>query len=573
MKIPFLLSLLGIFHLAIATSSSNCTFDQISPSKTLTWCPCSNGFFCAKLDVPLDYQNPHLGRASVPMVKYPAQTNSSDGPYQGQILLNPGGPGASGISEALNNANEIQAVAGSNWDIVGFDSRGMWLSEPNANCSANNTISAENITLYSRSVPRVTDEFYDSFIEFGKELGERCEKITGGQRDAGPHMSTATTARDMLSIVKAFAASENGERASKPSHLLNYYGISYGTFLGQTFASMFPDRVGNMVLDGVVSPAGYLTNYTSESVYHLDGIIAAFFIYCHEAGPSECSYYTGSTPKDIYERFNQSFVQLDPRKAEAENWSNATDLEAALLTLKVGLLSAAVSPFSYFTLLPKILLDLESAISAQDIGPLANQLSTSFGDPAPGPAAYENPEWSLGVMCSDQNNRLYNKTLQDLRPQLQVLESESIIGEIWSKAVLGCTGWPIKANEIFAGPFGGDTATPILFVSNTYDPVTPIENAIASAPNYKNAQLLTIDGMGYRRRTVKTSIPLQPTPLDICHRYHVLIVFPWKPPHIHIARMEADILPYQYAYFERKKGEEFEGGRVIFEVGGKRVGF
>ena len=68
-----------------------------------------------------------------------------------------------------------------------------------------------------------------------------------------------------------------------------------------------------------------------------------------------------------------------------------------------------------------------------------------------------------------------SKTLEDLQPLIEGLEKQSIIGEIWSKSMIGCTGWSIKASERFAGPFGGDTLTPILFVSNTYDPVTPIE--------------------------------------------------------------------------------------------------
>jgi pimeloyl-ACP methyl ester carboxylesterase len=388
------------------------------------------------------------------------------------ILLNPGGPGASGVSEALNNGSMIQAVIGTNWDIIGFDPRGMWLSEPVVNCPTNTTL-GQNITLGSRSVPRVSDDFYNSFIQWGKELGERCEETAGGEGDAGPHMSTATTARDMLSIVDAFAETVDGQRASKPSHLLNYYGISYGTFLGQTFASMFPERVGNMILDGVVSPEGYLANATSTGITHVDGIIAAFFIYCYTAGPSDCPYYTGSTPKDIFDRFNSSLVQLDPRKAEVQNWANATDLEEALLALKVELLTAADAPFSHFSTLPNILLNLESAISAQDVAPWTQQLVAVIGNPNPTEA--DHIEWTLGVMCSDQNNTMYNKTLQDLDPLLQELKSQSIIGEIWSKSMLGCTGWPIKASEIFTGPFGGDTATPILFVSNTYDSVTPIE--------------------------------------------------------------------------------------------------
>lgn len=381
------------------------------------------------------------------------------------MLFNPGGPGVSGVATALENAALIQTVAGTNWDIIGFDTRGTGLSKPVANCST-------DATLKSRAVPRISDEFYNSYIQSGKELGERCEKIIGGEKDAGPHMSTAVTARDMLSIVDAFAETEDGSKASKPKHLLNYYGISYGTFLGQTFASMFPERVGNVVLDGVVNPEGYLDNYTSAAVNQLDGIIASFFIYCHAAGKSECAYYTGNSPKDIYERFSRSFEQLNPRKAEVEGWSNATDLQAALLTLKVAFLGVTHEPFSYFSQLPKILLGLESAISAQKINPWTEQLAAIVGDPTP--ANDLNAEWRLGVLCSDQNNKYYKKTLHDLRPQLKELEDQSIVGEVWSKSMLGCTGWSIKSHDTFTGPFGSDTETPILFVGNTYDPATPL---------------------------------------------------------------------------------------------------
>jgi len=234
---------------------------------------------------------------------------------------------------------------------------------------------------------------------------------------------------------------------------------------------MFPERVGNVVLDGVVSPEAYLSNFTPRAIFHLDGVIAAFFIYCHHVGLSDCPYYTGATPMDIYKRFNQSFAQLDPKKAEAESWSNATDLEAALFALKLGLLSAADAPLSYFTSLPQILLDLETAISVQNLT-LWTEAITVIGE---GKVAAPPPEWESGVACSDQNNIWFNRTLEDFRPLINELESQSIIGEIWSHGQLGCLGWPIKATEIFTGPFGGDTATPILFVANTYDPVTPIE--------------------------------------------------------------------------------------------------
>lgn len=347
----------------------------------------------------------------------------------------------------------------------------MYLSKPVANCSVDKSVQTGK--LINRQVPRAADNYYNLFIDFGQELGKDCEMKTGGEQDAGPHMSTATTARDMISIVDAFADTEEGQTAARPSNLLNYYGISYGTFLGQTFASMFPDRVGRVVLDGVVHPEGYLANYTYQSVTHLDGVVAAFFIYCYEAGVSQCSFYTGSSPKDIYDRFNESFVQLDAQKAAAENWSNATEIDTALVVLKVALLTTADTPLSYFSILPDMLLGLENALATQNISAWIAQAETIYGDPML--AGYENPQWTLGVLCSDMENRWYDKTLEDLRPLLAVLEQSSIVGDIWIKSMLGCTGWSIEATETFQGPFGGDTANPILFVGNTYDPVTPFD--------------------------------------------------------------------------------------------------
>jgi pimeloyl-ACP methyl ester carboxylesterase len=101
--------------------------------------------------------------------------------------------------------------------------------------------------------PELSRLYWDQTLEQVKELGAKCEATIGGPQGAGQHMSTAVVAADMLSVVNAFAASERG-KAVKDSSLLNYWGISYGTFVGETFASMYPDRVGRVLLDGVVDP-------------------------------------------------------------------------------------------------------------------------------------------------------------------------------------------------------------------------------------------------------------------------------------------------------------------------------
>ncbi|KAI0970219.1 TAP-like protein-domain-containing protein [Xylaria arbuscula] len=498
MNKSFLLALLGLGSFTTATCSRNCTWDTITPSQSLVWCPCYNGFFCAKLDVPLDYQNTDLGRASVPLIKLPANSNSSYGAYQGMILTNPGGPGGSAIDEVQNNGVAYyQSVVGDNWDIVGFEPRGIYRSEPNINCSAI-VATAQDPTLDSRFVPEVTDEFYTSYIEAGIELGQRCQDAVGGEKDAGPHMSTTTNARDMISIVDAFTKTVDGAKAAKPSNLLNYFGYSYGTFLGQVFASMFPDRVGNMVLDGVLSldlPLGEnLEGITSPA----DGIIALFFIYCFEAGASECSFYSGSSPFDIFNRFNESFVQLDSQRAKSENWANATDIEAALLTLKTTLFDSVAAPAATFSVLSEALVTLEQAIAIQNVALWTKQIAALIGDPTP--TGDVDAELRLGTLCTDQGNKWYNKTLEDLAPTLEHLEEVSIIGEIVSKSMLGCLGWSIESTDVYSGPFGGHTATPILFVGNTYDPIAPSTNAVAAAKKYKNAQAVTVDATGHTSR-------------------------------------------------------------------------
>lgn len=341
-------------------------------------------------------------------------------------------------------------------------------------CSSKAT--AQGGTLKSRRGLTVSEDLHEKFIpwmRYGAEIGSNCARNSGGKLDAGRYMSTAINARDMLSIVDAFSATEDGQRAARPNHLLNYYGISYGTFLGQTFASMFPERVGKMVLDGVVDPEDYVISMTRNNINHLDGVIASFFIYCYESGPSRCSYYTGSSAKDISDQFHRSLARLDVDKAREENWSDATEIDLALTFLKTALLRMVYAPSMEFDTLADALSVFDGAISDEDLGHWIQYARGGFGDPYPSDTTHA--PLRSGVLCSDQNNRWYNKTLQDIMPLVDELERQSIVGAIWARYLMECSGWSIKAEETFTGPFTGDTATPILFVGNTYDPVTPYD--------------------------------------------------------------------------------------------------
>lgn len=182
-----------------------------------------------------------------------------------------------------------------------------------------------------------------------------------GSIDAGPHMTTSVVARDIISILDAYAMSPEGSSVTDP-HLLNFWGFSYGTIIGQTFGSMFPDRVGRVVLDGVVDPDDYSRGKIRTWLQDTDAAFSTFFIYCSMAGPDLCSYHTGSTAQDIFDRFDSIISRLDVDYATEQQWANATLLDIALEGVKLLSFQATYAPFDSFTGLSKVLVNLEDAM-------------------------------------------------------------------------------------------------------------------------------------------------------------------------------------------------------------------
>jgi len=498
MRHMYIAAALGGFGRTIttaATTNSSCTFAGIKSSTELQWCLCETDLLCAKLKVPLDYLNPSQNYAAVPLIKSAATANSSDGPYQGMLVIIPGGPGGSGIDLLTSEIDILRPIIGSNWDIVSYDPRGIFRAEPALGCALNPSLPSANVSR-REAVPRVSDNYYDSFLDYGKELGENCSQRSGAGSDAGPHMSTMVNVRDLLSIVDAYARSPNSQSAAKNASLLNFYAFSYGTVVGQTFASVYPDRVGNAVLDGVLNAEKYRSGWIEDSINHLDGVLALFFIYCSKAGPSLCPYATAnSSAHDIFDRFKTSLTQLKAREAAAEHWANATDVEQALLTLKYNALNTAYFPLTAFGNFAQILVNLETALETGQLEQWTQQTIAQNGDPEP--AGVTDFEYVLGVTCSDQNDLYYGRTREGFQPQIRTLEAQSIIGELWLRNPLGCAGWNIKSGDVFEGRFGGNTTTPMLFVSNTYDPVTPIENSHSAIRIFPRAQIVTVEGSGH----------------------------------------------------------------------------
>lgn len=219
---------------------------NITPSPPpIQWQPCyDDELDCARLDLPMDWQQAEAtnGSASVrrvilAIVRLRAAVPSNSPDYRGPVIFNPGGPGGSGIWSLRDHGKDLQTIVGTNHDIISWDPRGIGASTPRIDCWA----SAQDRVYWDLQDPGVVDAHegavYDAYAR-AAAYSQVCER---NMEESGilEHSSTAYHARDLLAILEA-----TGEKK------LKYWGFSYGTVLGGTFAAMYPDRVERMVNDG-----------------------------------------------------------------------------------------------------------------------------------------------------------------------------------------------------------------------------------------------------------------------------------------------------------------------------------
>jgi pimeloyl-ACP methyl ester carboxylesterase len=310
--------------------------------------------------------------------------------------------------------------------------------------------------------------YIESVLEEAKTIGTLCQKTIGGPDGAGVHMSTADVARDMLRILDAYALSDDGKRVKDPE-MLNYWGFSYGTFLGETFASMFPDRVGRVALDGVLDPDDFRSGLTRKSVTFADEVWATFFIYCNAAGPQLCAISTGTSPMDIYKRVEKSFLQFNSSYAYSQNWANASLVDEGLNIIRVALEVSVYTPIDYFPLIPQFVLDMEAFVQ----NATENNLQTwqidwsnglkkiAIGNSTTLPTVIDIPDFNflyqatvneVAVWASDDGGVSYNLTLEQLQPWIEDLEGQSVLtAMVWVLVRVWKTVWPIFGLHRYTG--------------------------------------------------------------------------------------------------------------------------
>ena len=229
---------------------------------------------CTTLSVPVDYAKPGGRRISLALDMIPATAPRSQ--QQGVLLVNPGGPGGSGLSLAAEVAQGLSPSVAAQYDIVGFDPRGVGSSVPALSCDPGFFDGPR--PNYIPANPAAEQVLINRAKTYAADCGKRFGWLL-------PHMTTQDTARDMDAIRAAFGVSK-----------INYFAFSYGTYLGQVYATLFPDRVRRMVLDSVVDPAGVWYADNVDQDYAFQGRMEAFFAW---VAKYDETYHLGSTAAQV----------------------------------------------------------------------------------------------------------------------------------------------------------------------------------------------------------------------------------------------------------------------------------
>ncbi|MCT2586985.1 alpha/beta hydrolase [Actinophytocola gossypii] len=242
------------------------------------------GAECGFVSVPLDYRHPNGEKIQLAVSRVLHKT--PDRQAQGPMLVNPGGPGGSGLVYAAFGGL-VPDGAGDAYDWIGFDPRGVGASEPSLSCVPDHDG-------YDRPfyVP-VKREYERAWLRRSENYADACEADGGSLLD---HMTTVESALDVESIRKALGA----ER-------INYYGFSYGTYLGQVYATMFPDRLDRVVFDGNVDPTRVWYRSNLDQDLGFDHNIEVYFDWVAE---HDGVYHLGTTGREVERRYYTELAGL-----------------------------------------------------------------------------------------------------------------------------------------------------------------------------------------------------------------------------------------------------------------------
>ncbi|QFG70082.1 alpha/beta hydrolase [Ornithinimicrobium pratense] len=424
----------------------------------LEWSSCEGSFECAELAVPLDYQDPGGATIELALLRSPAV-----GQAQGSLVLNPGGPGASGVDYAMLAPMVVSAQVREVYDAVGFDPRGVGRSAP-IQCFTDEQMD----TLLGADPTPETPEEQEASQELMQEFAAACAE---NAPDLVGHVSTVEAARDMDILRSALGDDQ-----------LAYLGASYGTFLGTTYSTLFPERVGRLVLDGAIDPT-------------ISGL---------EMGLGQAEGFERATRAYVEDCVAGGDCPLgdDVEAAMAAIPDFLDELDANPLPVRGDVVEELTEGWGMYGIIVAMydqagwpILSQAFAQAQQGDGTMMMFLANLYASRSSDGSYDGNGMQAIyAVNCLDRPAG----EEEDLDRE-SVLEQFEQVSPSWGRYLAGegaCQYWPAQAQETIED-YSAAGADPILVIGTTRDPATPYEWAVSLADILDPGVLISYDGDGH----------------------------------------------------------------------------
>lgn len=434
----------------------------IIPDKsTLRWHDCSGqqsgqGMKCASLQVPVNYAQPGGRKLTLALSMVPATAPKSS--QQGVMLVNPGGPGGSGLSLASQVAQGIDPAVAADYDIVGFDPRGVGSSVPALHCDPSffSGIRAD----YIPSGPAAEQ----ALVNRAKSYATGCQKRFGWLL---PYMTTQDSARDMDAIRQAFGVQR-----------INYFGFSYGTYLGEVYGTLFPDHVRRMVLDSTVDPDGVWWTDNIDQDYAFQKRLDAFFAWIAKY---DSNYHLGTTAAAVRANWYKARQMLKSNPATGQDGKPLVGADEFDDTFLYAGYSNGLWP------------GLAQALSGY-LSSGGTNTSELLGQWETNGVQDEN-EFAVynAVQCSDVNWPRSWTYWNTATAKVYKTAPFQAWDNAWYNAA--CAFWPVKGP---AKPLriDGKGLPPILMLQGTLDAATPYPGAQDAHEHLPSARMVVFEGNG-----------------------------------------------------------------------------
>lgn len=424
----------------------------------LDWTTCRGPFYCADLTVPLDYRRPDGATIELSLLKVPAADPDA---RIGSLVVNPGGPGAPGTDYAARADVAFRQPLLDRFDVVGFDPRGTGGSAP-VDCLSDDQLDRY---LAADPAPDTAAERAD-YLGWVRALGRGCARRSG---DLVAHVSTVEAARDMDVL-----------RAALGESRMTYFGASYGTKLGATYADLFPTKVGRLVLDGAVDLSVGARTLALEQAAGFETALRAYVQNCVD-GTDSC--FLGDSVEGGLARISSFLDEVD-----AQPLPTGTDRDLQVGNAFYGIVAPLYNRQYWYVLSAA----LRQAFDGN--GATLLQLSDLYSSRGADGYTDNSAEANYAITCLDDPSAIGG---DQVAANLAAFEKASpTFGDTFAWALTGCGGVRVRSTE---EPREVDAhgAAPILVVGTTRDPATPMVWAEHLAAQLDSGVLVRRDGDGH----------------------------------------------------------------------------